>query len=274
MAQTNHPLTPERAAASAMRDPVVLENDGQKIFGVIHRPAGSPSTPRPAVAIFHGLVGSKDQPHQLYVKLAEALARGGLIALRIDFRGRGDSEGETVDITPEADISDATKALDYLVAQPDVDPRHLGLIGHSWGGMIGACLAGRDARVAALVMWSSVPGGVMEWSPPFREIDGRQVAELWGNLVGRAFYEGLRHINTLREIRTTHAPLLIVYGTEDEAVSARSVEGATRRLTEAGVAHELVAIDGADHIFMRYEWEREAIDRTVDWLCHALSIEA
>jgi hypothetical protein len=26
--------------------------------------------------------------------------------------------------------------------------------------------------------------------------------------------------------------------------------------------------------FMRYEWEREAIDRTVDWLCHALSVEA
>jgi dienelactone hydrolase len=109
---------------------------------------------------------------------------------------------------------------------------------------------------------------------PFREIDGRQVAELWGNLVGRAFYEGLRHINTLQEIRTTRAPLLIVYGTEDEAVSATSVEGATRLLAEAGVAHEVVAIDGADHIFMRYEWEREAIDRTVDWLCYALSVEA
>ena len=48
--------------------------------------------------------------------------------------------------------------------------------------------------------------------------------------------------------------LLIVYGTEDEAVSAMSVEGATRLLTEAGVAHEVVAIDGADHTFMRYEW--------------------
>jgi len=26
-------------------------------------------------------------------------------------------------------------------------------------------------------------------------------------------------------------------------------------------------------IFMRYEWQREAIDRRVDWLCHALSVE-
>ena len=100
MAQTNRPLTREPAAAATMRDPIVLENGGQKIFGVLHRPAGSPSTPRPAVAIVHGLVGSNDQPHQLYVKLAEALARAGLIALRIDCRGRGDSEGETVAITP------------------------------------------------------------------------------------------------------------------------------------------------------------------------------
>jgi hypothetical protein len=37
--------------------------------------------------------------------------------------------------------------------------------------MIGACLAGRDARVAALVMGSSVPGGVMEWSPQINQID-------------------------------------------------------------------------------------------------------
>jgi hypothetical protein len=36
----------------------------------------------------------------------------------------------------------------------------------------------------------------------------------------------------------------------------------------------VVAIDGADHTFMRYEWKREAIYRTVDWLCHALSVEA
>jgi dienelactone hydrolase len=64
-----------------------------------------------------------------------------------------------------------------------------------------------------------------------------------------------------------------VYGTGDEAVSATSVEAATRLLTEAGVVHEVVAIDGADHTFMRYEWEREAIYRTVDWLCHALTLQ-
>jgi uncharacterized protein len=256
-----------------MRDPVVLENDGQKILGVIHRPVGGTSTPRPAVAIFHGLVGSKDQPHQLYVKLAEALARAGMVALRIDLRGRGDSEGETVDITPEADISDATKALEYLASLQDVDPQRLGLVGHSWGGAIAACLAGRDARVAALVMWSSAPSGVLEWSPPFREIDGRQVAELWGNLVGRAFFEGLRRINTLQEIGRTRAPLLIVYGTEDEGISAASVAAATQMLAQAGIRHEVAAIDGADHVFMRYEWEREAIDRTVAWLRTALSTQ-
>jgi fermentation-respiration switch protein FrsA (DUF1100 family) len=137
--------------------------------------------------------------------------------------------------------------------------------------MIGACLAGRDARVAALAMWSSVPGGVMEWSPPFREIDGRQVAERWGNLVGRTFFEGLRRINTLQEIGRTRAPLLIVYGTEDEGVSAASVAAATQMLAQAGIRHEVAAIDGADHVFMQYEWEREAIDRTVAWLRTALS---
>jgi hypothetical protein len=42
-------------------------------------------------------------------------------------------------------------------------------------------------------------------------------------------------------------------------------------LAQAGVRHEVVAIDGADHVFMQYEGEREAIDRTVAWLRTALS---
>src|SRR5205085_8100385 len=56
VAHRNRPPTRQPVATSTMRDPVVLENDSQKIFGVIHRPVGGPSTPRPAVAIFHGLV--------------------------------------------------------------------------------------------------------------------------------------------------------------------------------------------------------------------------
>lgn len=59
------------------REPVTLRVEGQQVFGMVHHlePA---SAAYPAVAIFHGLVGSKDQPHQIFVKLAEALAQAGI----------------------------------------------------------------------------------------------------------------------------------------------------------------------------------------------------
>jgi hypothetical protein len=270
MTSTIDTNTQRSQSLRAVREHAAIESEGQLLSCFVHRPSEGSPQPRPAVAIFHGLMGAKGGLHQLYVKLADELARVGIVALRVDFRGRGDSGGDSVDVTPQADIDDAKRALDWLEAQPDVDPACLALIGHSWGGAIAACLAGRDARVGVVAMWGSVPGGVMDWSPPMREVDGRQVAELWGNLVGQEFYEGLRHLHTLRDVTKARVPLLLVYGTEDEAVSGESASEARRALTEAGVPHEAVVIEGADHALMRYEWEREAIERTVDWLVRSL----
>ena len=258
------------AAVSVAREHVALDSGGKLLSGFIHRPKEPTVEPRPAVVVLHGLMGTKSSLHQLYVKLADELARAGMVALRIDFRGRGDSEGNSVDVTPEADIDDAARALDFLETRPDVDPQRLGLVGHSWGGTVAACLTGRDHRVAAVTTWGSVPSGPLTWSPPMRKINGRRVAELWGNLVGHEFYEGLRHIHALNDITRRSMPVLILYGTEDEEVPVASVEVARQALTRAGVPHNIVAIEGADHAFMQYEWEQEAIERTVDWLRHTL----
>ena len=111
MSSQHPPTTRAGWIAAGRREPVMFESDGQAILGVIHRPRQPPAERLPAVVIFHGFVGSKDQPHQIFVKLAEALAAAGVIALRIDFRGRGDSEGDTVDMTFEGDMADARGAL-------------------------------------------------------------------------------------------------------------------------------------------------------------------
>jgi dienelactone hydrolase len=250
---------------------VVLEVEGQQVFGVIHRPAAADGR-LPGVAIFHGLIGSKDQPHQIFVKLAEALARAGMVAVRIDFRGRGDSEGETVDMTPAADMADAWAALDYLATQPDVDPARLALCGMSWGGAIAASLAGRDPRVSAVALWSSAPVAGFDWQPAFRQVAGRDVAEMWGNIVGRQFYEGLPHIHPLADLQRARGPVLIAYGTADESVPQTDVDQAAVTLAAAGITCEVLAIADADHAFMGYDWEQELIAGTVDWLRRALGL--
>jgi dipeptidyl aminopeptidase/acylaminoacyl peptidase len=241
----------------------------QAILGVIHRPRRPPAARLPAVAIFHGFVGSKDQPHQIFVKLAEALAAAGIVALRIDFRGRGDSEGDTVDITYEGDMADARGALDLLAAQPDVDAARLGVVGMSWGATIAACLAGRDRRIGSTVLWAGT-AEVHSWNPPMREVEGRQVFEMFCNLVGKQFYDGLRDVYPLEIVKAARGPVLIAHGTADEDVPIENARRFRDALEAAGIAHELALIEGADHVFMRHEWERELIGRSVAWLVQTL----
>ena len=89
------------------------------------------------------------------MKLTDMLSREGIYALRFDFRGYGDSEGEFTDITFEEEISDSIKALDFLSTIEGVDPDRMGILGLSMGGAVAAYVAGRDARVKSTVLWSA-----------------------------------------------------------------------------------------------------------------------
>src|SRR5687767_9592161 len=54
---------------------LTFKSGGQTCFGMLHTPVSGQVGKRPGVLIMHGLVGSKDQPHRIFVTLAEALAR-------------------------------------------------------------------------------------------------------------------------------------------------------------------------------------------------------
>jgi dienelactone hydrolase len=253
------------------RDSIVYASNGLKIFGVIHRPVNATTTPQPGVVMYHGFVAAKYQPpHRIFVTLAEQLAHRGIVSLRIDLPGRGDSEGESIDMTVDGDLAAAQKAIDVLCEQPDVDPTRIGLVGISWGGTLAATLAGRDQRVAATVMWSSAPGEMPNWQPDLHDVGGRLAAELFGNLVGKQFYTSLAQLNPIEEIKRSRAPVLLVYGTDDEVVPSIAIETAQQQLTEAGIPNRVIRIEGADHVFFRHDWQRQVIEQTVAWLGQTL----
>jgi dipeptidyl aminopeptidase/acylaminoacyl peptidase len=118
------------------------------------------------------------------------------------------------------------------------------------------------------VSWNGGTGAHL-WQPTeFQEIDGRQVLEIWGNLVGKQFYADMSMVNVLENLRRARGPVLIVQSEADEAIHepVQTAQRIAQTLQEAGIAHNLIIIRGADHAFMRVIWEREVIDKTVDWL--------
>ncbi|MGW2354445.1 alpha/beta fold hydrolase [Actinacidiphila glaucinigra] len=110
------------------------------------------SAPRPAVLLAHGFGGSKDDMRAQ----AESLARGGYAVLTWSARGFGASGGRIGLNSPDAEVADVSRLVDWLGRRPEVlrdgrdDPR-VGVTGASYGGAVSLLAAGYDRRVDAIV---------------------------------------------------------------------------------------------------------------------------
>lgn len=253
---------------------VQFRNPSRKILrGMIHRPperAGRRGVP--GVVFLHGFTGDRMESHWIFVKCSRALARAGMASLRFDFFGSGESEGSFSEVTLQSEIADAIAAVDFFRRQRGVSPRQLGLVGLSLGGTVAAIIAYR-ARVQALVMWSA-PAHLAELATMATQaaklIPGRNgVFDYNAHEVSADVLKGIEKVDPLKQIASFRQPTLLIHPEKDEYVP---LVHADHYLQAAGAAtkQELV-IPGADHTFSSVAWERETIDRTVDWLRTYLS---
>ncbi|MEU7903198.1 alpha/beta fold hydrolase [Actinoplanes sp. NPDC049118] len=117
----------------------------------LYLPSGG-ETKVPAVLLGHGFGGTKNSVSDD----AEALADRGYAVLTWTARGFGTSGGEIHLDSPDYEVRDASRLLDWLAAQPRVltdaagDPR-VGVVGGSYGGALALLLAAQDPRVDAIV---------------------------------------------------------------------------------------------------------------------------
>jgi uncharacterized protein len=95
--------------------------------------------------------------HLPFLILADHLTRKGIAILRFDKRGIGKSTGDFASATMEDFSSDAEAAVAYLHTRKEIDPKHIGLIGHSEGGIIAPMVATHANDVAWIVLLAA-PG--------------------------------------------------------------------------------------------------------------------
>ena len=103
----------------------------------------------------------------LFRQLADTLIAEGLLVLRMDKRGQGESTGnfKSEDNYTTRDLADDVSiAYDYLNAHPRVDTNKMGLIGHSEGAIIASILGAEESTIDWLILFgpSAVSGREIE----------------------------------------------------------------------------------------------------------------
>jgi pimeloyl-ACP methyl ester carboxylesterase len=93
-----------------------------------------------------------DSGHRPFLILADHLTRQGIAVLRFDKRGIGKSTGDYEAATTADFASDAQAALAFLRRRKEIDPRRIGIIGHSEGGIIAPMIASRSTDVSWVVL--------------------------------------------------------------------------------------------------------------------------
>lgn len=93
---------------------------------------------------------------EFFTVLADELARKGIASLRVDDRGTGKTSGDFKNATTGDFADDVDAQIAYLKSDKNIDASHIGLIGHSEGGMIASIVSARNKNVKFMVSLSGV----------------------------------------------------------------------------------------------------------------------
>ncbi len=260
------------------RESLELLNHGEKVFGIVHRPITIKKGKVPAVLMFHGFAGNKVGKYRIYVYLAQRLCRAGILTIRFDFRGCGDSEGDIMGMTLKGEVSDAKLMMDFLLNDPQVDPERIGIFGRSLGGVVAVKIAHAYPQVKSLGLWAPAFSG-KQWHhlwelsqrPDLPPDQKRKLHRFDGSPCNEDFLREFFSLKIEKELRTLDAlPLLHIHGEKDEDVYITHADEYLRCRTHSQGETRMIRLPNTDHEFTDFDERFYAIDETVNWFKYTL----
>jgi len=255
---------------------ITVENQGQKIFGILHIPVNQKKVP--AVLICHGLAGHKSGKHRVYVDLAYRLARRGIASFRFDYRGCGDSEGDFSEITPDCHYSDSGVCLDFLKQHPLIDPSRIGVFGRSFGGPIAVKAATFTDNIKSLALWCPMFSGE-QWLDQWQLVQSGSVDESMklemmqvdSQQGSYEFFNQFFNINVCDDLKKLHAiPLLHVHGEIDTRVDLSHVDDYKKCRNGTKALSKFITLPNTDHDFSHINERSQALEETERWFVETL----
>ena len=234
--------------------------------------------PKPIVIYAHGFKGFKDWGHMN--KVAEEFANNELVFLKFNFSHNGTTLRKPVDFADldafgnnnfTIELDDMRSVIDWLQAndelEEEADLQNISLMAHSRGGGTAIIHTAEDDRIKKLVCWATV----FDFESHMGDIDPRvwkstgvvhtenartkQMMPLFWQL-HEDYYSNKDRFGIIAAAGRLKVPLLLVHGTEDDAVPYAG----SKKLHAAAPESELLIIEGGDHTFGGYHpFEEETL---------------
>lgn len=236
------------------------KSEGLKIYGLLTVPKGGVEGGWPAIIFNHGYIPPKEyKTTERYAGYLDGFARSGYVVFKPDYRGHGNSEGDSVGAYgSNAYTADVLNALGSVKKLKDVDSQRIGMWGHSLGGFLTlrSMVVSKDIKVG--VIWAGVvgsypdlinnwrrgfsppptlPSGARRWRQVLIEQYGTpgQNPSFWASLSANTYLSGIS------------GPLQLHHGISDSSVPFDFSEKLYSDLKSLGKEAEYYSYPGDDH---------------------------
>ena len=241
-------------------------HDGDELAGLLELRGREPR----AFALFaHCFTCSKDIAAAS--RMTRALAARGIAALRFDFTGLGNSDGDFANTNFTSNLEDLIAAVDFLAAHYRAPQL---LIGHSLGGAAVLAAASQLESVSAVVTIGAPAtaahlehlidkhwGDINAQDEALIELGGRQFT------IKKQFLDDIDSHNNTDHIGRLGKALLIMHSPIDTIVS---IDEAMKIYDAARHPKSFVSLDKADHLLSRAEDSNYAAEVIASWAARYL----
>ena len=260
------------AASAALAETVTevtVMNGARAVPATVVVPDGE--GPFPAVVMNHGHGGGRQEGGG-FGKLASALADAGIMSIRMDFPGTGDSKEPFTEGTLTNMISDSNASLVFMLANFPAVPSKLGILGYSMGGRIALAIAqqpnspyeavgllapsanpgkglllffagGSEAEYERLYAEASTDKGYADYTTQYGQ--QQQLSKVW--------FDEMLASSPLDGIGAYTGAMLVVHGDKDTVITPEE----NQAVVAAYPASSIVTVPEADHGYGFYSDQPE-----------------
>lgn len=223
------------------------------------------------VLMLHGFNSNKTESHRFFWKISRYLEKNNIASLRFDYRGCGESDGNSEDFTIKDHIADARTAMRKLLKVRNIDKNNITVIGFSMGSIVAAYLLPYFPCIKKIIFISGIayPKSVFfdiprKENPLFLPAYNAGLVDHKGQLYSKLFFDKIIKAKPLKKAAGFIGQSLLIHTDTDETVPVENLYAYQKVLQN----QQTLIIPQSNHAFNNAAHEAEIIKTILNFIRH------